>query len=101
MATCTVSGVVKDVSETAVQSASVRAKIVTPFFSTTIHIVPKEISTTTDTSGAWSLSLNQGSQCIVTIEYPPNTTDSKLRYSYSITVPATSTANFSTLATEL
>lgn len=100
MATCIVSGTVQDITSTAVATATVRARVITPFFSTTIQIVPKEVSTTTDSSGNWSLTLIRSSQCIIEIEYPPNTTDSALRYSYAITVPAAATANFSTLVTE-
>jgi len=101
MATCVVSGIIKDPSETAIESATIRAKIVTPYFSTTIHILPKELSTTSSASGTWSLTLNRGAECIVQIEYPPNGTDSNKRYNYTITVPDSATADFSTLATEL
>lgn len=101
MATCVVSGVVKDISETAVQNAVVTARIVTPYFSTTIQIVPTEVSDTTDSNGAWDLTLVRSSSVIVTIDYPPNTSDSKRRLSYAVTVPDAATANFSTIATEL
>lgn len=102
MATCVVSGIIKDASETAIASVPVKARITTPYFtSTTIMIAPKEVSTTTDGTGLWSLTLNQGAQCLVTIEWPPNNTDSAKKSVYTITVPATSTANFSSLATEL
>jgi hypothetical protein len=100
MATCTVSGVLKDVSDTAIQSATIAARVVTPYFSTTIQIAPKEITTTTASNGSWSLVLIQGASAIVTIKYPPNATDSARIYTYAITVPAASTANFSDLATE-
>lgn len=101
MATCVVSGVVKDLGDTAVQNAVVTARIVTPVFSGTSLITPTEVADTSDTNGAWDLTLLQGLSCIVTIDYPPNSEDSKRRLQYSITVPAASTANFSTLATEL
>jgi len=101
MATCTVSGVIKDASETGIQGVTIRARIVTPYFTTTILVLPVEVSTTSDSFGAWSLALNQGAKAIVQIEYPPNGIDSNRRYSYTIIVPASGTANFSTLATEL
>lgn len=100
MATCVVSGVIKDPSETAISSATVRANIVTPFFVSTVLIVPEELSTTTDANGAWSLTLSQSNSYIVTIEYPPNASSSAKRYNYAITTPASGTATFSTLATE-
>lgn len=101
MATCVVSGVIKDPSETAISSVTVSALPVSPYFSTTIQIVPKIVSTTTDVTGAWSLTLVRGGQFTVTIMYPPNTVDSARRATYTITVPAAATADFSTLATEL
>lgn len=101
MATCTVSGVIKDSSETAIQSVIVKARIVTPFFVSTVLIVPKELSTTSDANGAWSLVLTRSKSYIVTFEYSPNSTDSKKIYAYAITTPASSTSDFSTLATEL
>lgn len=101
MATCTVSGTIKDVTETAIESVTVRANLITPAFASTVLLVPKEVSTTTDASGVWSLALSQGSQVVITIDYPPNLTDSSMKKTYVITVPASGSANFSTLATEL
>lgn len=101
MATCTVSGTIKDVSETAIEDVVVRANIITPVFASTSLIVPKELTTTTDASGAWSLVLSQGAYVVITIDYPPNLTDSAMKKTYAITVPASGTAAFSTLATEL
>lgn len=100
MSTCTVSGTLKDVTETAISGAVIKANIVTPFFSSTTMIVPKEVSTTSATDGTWSLALNQGAQCVVEIDYPPNGTDSRRVSRYSITVPASGSANFSSLVTE-
>lgn len=101
MATCVVSGTIKDVSDTAIESVTVRANIITPAFSSTTLVVPKEITTTTDASGNWSLTLLQGVYAVITIDYPPNLTDSAMKKTYAITVPASGTANFSSLATEL
>lgn len=101
MATCTISGVLQDPSGTGVSGAVIKARTVSPFFSTTIEVVPTEISTTSaDSTGAWSLSLIQGASAIFTILYPPNSTDSRRILTHSVTVPLASTANFSDLATE-
>lgn len=100
MAACVVSGVIKDVTETAIVGAIVRANLVNPVFVGTVLIVPKETTTTTAAGGTWSLSLSQSTSYIVTIDYPPNALDSARRYSYAIITPASSTANFSTLAIE-
>lgn len=101
MALCAVSGSVKDPSETAISGAVIKANIVTSFFVSTDQIVPKEISTTSSSLGAWTLNLSQAHSYLISIEFPPNTTDSSKKLSYSITTPATPTANFSALATEL
>lgn len=102
MATCVVSGTVVDPSETGISGAVVKANVVTPNFNGgTSLIASKEISTTTAASGTWSLTLSQGLSVIVAIEFPPNSTNSNVRSTYSFTVPATTTASFSTLATEL
>lgn len=101
MATCAVSGTIKDASETAVSSCTIKANIVTPFVVGTAFIVPKELSTTSDASGNWSLSLSQSQSYLISIEYPINSTDGKKRLTFSVTTPASSTANFSSLATEL
>lgn len=100
MATCAVSGVVKDITETAIEGAVIKANIVTPYFTTTIQIVPKEVSTTSSASGAWTLNLNRGASVLITIEYPPNSTDSRLRKTFAATIPAAATADFSTIATD-
>lgn len=101
MATCVVSGVIKDPSETAISSVTVSAVPLNPYFTTTIQIVPKLISTTTDATGAWSLTLGRTGQFTVSVMYPPNNVDSARKYTYTITVPDQATADFSTLATEL
>ncbi len=100
MALCTVSGTIKTGSETAISGMSIKALPISAYFSTTIQIVPQEVTTTTDASGNWSLNLNQGGQFLITMFYPPNALDSARRASYSIIVPAAATADFSTLVTE-
>lgn len=100
MAVCTVSGTILDAGGSAVTTATVRANIVTPAFVSTNLYVPKEVTTTTDASGNWSLALVQTLQYIVSLEFPPNSTDSNLNRKYSVTAPASLTANFSSLATE-
>ncbi len=101
MATCAVSGNIKDPSETAISGVTVKASIVNPFFVGTSQIVPKEISTTTDSSGNWTLNMTQSQSFIVTIEYPPNSIDTPRKQKYAITTPASASATFASLATEL
>lgn len=98
---CIVSGILVDPSSTPIEGAVISANIVVPYFvGSTDMIAPDEISTTTDSLGAWSLNLYKGLSCIVTIQYPPNSTDSRRRYNFSIIVPATDTASFFSLVTE-
>lgn len=99
MATCVVSGTLVDASETAIASAVVKAKLLAPVFNATgSGVMPSEVSTTTDASGNFSLTLSQGQSFVVSIDYPPNSTDSSRRVNYTATTPASPTATFSTIA---
>lgn len=100
MATCAVSGTLKDPSETVISGATVRANLVRPVFVSTSLLMPAEVLTTSDSSGNFTLNLSQSLGYIVSIEYPPSALESSRRYNYTITTPATTTANLSTLATE-
>ncbi len=104
MATCAISGAVVDASETAVGNVVVKFVVTTPYAngSATNWFIPKEVSVTTSTlTGAWTMTLSQGLSGIMSFDYPPNSTDSARRIQYAIVVPATPTASFNTLATEL
>lgn len=103
MALCTISGKLVDASETAISGVVIKASIVTPNAnsSATQFILPKEVSTTSAADGTWSLTLSQLLSVILALEYPPNNTDSARRVTYAGTVPATSTASFNTVFTEL
>lgn len=105
MASCTVTGSIFDLTGTPIGGATVKAYLTTAYFYGTALVVPYELSTTTDTSGGWSLTLQEtfsvGRSITISIEYPPNTTDNKVRLDYAIVVPNQSTANFSDLVTEL
>lgn len=101
MATCTVSGKIVDSTETAVQGATIKFSIVTPYLNSSSNLfVPKEISTTSATDGTFSLGLSQGISGVIYIDYPPNATDSVRRYTFSVVIPATATATLSSLITE-
>lgn len=103
MATCSLTGTLLDPSGIAISGATVAANVVTPCFDASGNfIVPKDTSTTTSVSGVFTIVLDQGLSITLTIQYPPNTTDSIKRYNYNFTVPSTPTATFnSTLITEL
>lgn len=104
MATCTVSGTLKDITETGIIGATVRAFSTGPFTSGTNYITNGTVSTTTDSSGNWSLVLTQTAGLSpvrnITIEFIYNDGGSgTVRESYPVTIPATSTATFTSLIT--
>ncbi len=101
MATCIVSGNLQLLDGTPIEGAIIKARIVTSYFSTTIQISPQEVTTSTDASGDWSLTLQRLSSPIISVEYTPDDTSSSRFLEYSVTVPDASTADFSTIATEL
>lgn len=102
MATCSITGTLVDPTGTAINGATVELRVTTPQFdAANALVVPYTSTVTTNASGTFTLNADQGISAIVTIIYPPNATDSGRRYSYSILVPAASSATFNTLATEL
>ncbi len=96
MATCTVSGTLKDLTETAIESATIKANIKSPVESSTTLILDKEVSTTSASDGTWSLALFRTAVCTVTIEFSDGASG-KIRRVYTITVPETASANFTDL----
>lgn len=99
MATCTVSGKLLDPSEVAIVGANVRFNIESPSLAANGAdlLGTKEVSTTTGSDGTWSLLLSQTSRGILTIEIPPNSLNSAVRYTFSLVIPATSSATFSSV----
>jgi hypothetical protein len=101
MSTCAVSGTIQDVTETALSGVTIRFKLTIPVFNSTISTyVPKEVTATTTTDGSFTINLARTVSGILSIEYPPNGTDSALRYNYAITIPNTATAILGSLITE-
>lgn len=102
MATCSITGTLVDPTGTAVSGATVELRVTTPQFdAANALVVPYTSSVTTNASGVFTLTADQGISAIITIDYPPNATDSIRRYSYAVTVPSTAPATFASLATEL
>jgi hypothetical protein len=102
MATCTITGTIVDPTGTGINGATVELRVTTPQFDSTNNlVVPYTSTVTTDSSGVFSLVADQGISAIITIDYPPNATDSIRRYPYAVLVPSATTANFNTIATEL
>lgn len=102
MATCSISGNIVDSTGTGISGATIELRVITPQFDAANNLVVPYVSTvTTNASGVFTLTADQGISAIVTIDYPPNGTDSIRRYSYSVTIPSTSSATFASLAVEL
>ena len=101
VALCTITGALLDPTGTGIAGANVKTNIVSPFLDANNNLlIQKETQVTTDSSGNFTLSLVQGSSVVVAMEFPPNSTDSNRRQTFSILVPFTLTASFSNLVTE-
>jgi hypothetical protein len=95
MATCSLTGTLVDPSATAISGATIAASVVSPQFDVAGNLVmPFTISTTSNSSGVWTLVLDQGISVTLTIQYPPNSTDSTRRYNYNFVVPSASSQTF-------
>lgn len=104
MATCVVSGTLVDITETALSGATVRAYAVSPFVSGTNFVTNGVVSTTTASDGTWSLTLTRTASITpartITIEFEyTNGTLGLVKEQYSVTVPNTTTAAFTSLIT--
>lgn len=102
MATCSITGTIVDPTGTAISGATVELHVTSPQFDTANNLVaPYTATVTTNVSGVFTLIADQGISAIITINYPPNSTDATKKYTYSVVVPSTSSATFASLATEL
>jgi len=97
MATCAVSGNILDPSGTAAASLEVSARVNQSSLSGTSLIVPAQLTTTTNSSGNWTLTIQQSLSVIFTVEYPPLGTEPMRVESFTANIPATTTASFSNL----
>lgn len=99
---CAVSGTTLDPTGTAIVGAVVKSNLTAPTIDVNNNVLLQhETQTTTDSSGNFTLNLVQGTSQIVAFEFPPNSTDSNRRVTFSIIVPSTSTANFYSLVMEI
>lgn len=95
MAVCTVSGTFLDSEGAAVVSATVRFNLSNPSLNALGSLmVPKEVTTTTDSNGAWSLVLVQETSGILTLDLVPAPNCPIVKYKFSLVMPATLTATF-------
>ncbi len=99
MATCAVSGNITDPSGGAMTSVTVSARIPQPVIAGNTLLTPAEVEVMTDASGNFTLTLQQSISVIFTVQYPPIGTEPQLTYSYTGTVPATTTASCNNIIT--
>lgn len=97
MATCAVTGNIIDVSGTAIASVTVLARVAQPEISGTSLVTPLQLSVQTDSSGNFTMTLQQSISVIFTIMYPSIGTDPKRIFNYTGNVPATTTADFTSV----
>jgi hypothetical protein len=97
MATCLVSGPLLDPSGTALTSVTIYARITNPTLSGTSLVTPFQLSVQTDSSGNFAMTLQQSISVIFTIQYPSIGTDPKRNAYYTGNIPATTTADFSSV----
>ncbi len=97
MATCAVSGSVLDIDGTPAMSVTVFARIPAPQVSGTSVLVPFEISSVADASGNFVMTIQQSISVIFTVQYPIVGTEALRIFNYAGTIPATTTASFSSI----
>lgn len=97
MATCAVSGTVLDPSGTAQLSAIVSARVVQSTLSGTSLVTPVQLSTETNSSGNWTLTIQQSISVIFTVSYPPLATEATRYESFTANIPAATSAQFSSI----
>lgn len=98
MATCTVSGTFVDSSSTAVNAVIVKFRVITPLLDPINQLVlPTEISTTSGSNGFWSLAIDQGITGLLSFDYPPSIIAPTRRTTYSVAIPATTSASFASI----
>ncbi len=81
----------------ALQSVMVVARVTNPVFSGTALVTPAELEAETDSSGNFVLTIQQSVSVIFTVQYPPVGVEPMRTYTYSANIPATTTADFSSV----
>lgn len=102
---CTVSGLITDPSGTGINNVIVRASQTAPYIHPTDSslILPYEVDTVTDVTGAWSLTLVETETATLTItisiSYPTGQNGEVNRVTYPVTIPDAASATFASLLT--
>ena len=102
IATCDVSGTITDVGGNGVENATIRAYPTSSYVSGTDWVPGRQVETTSDTSGDWTLTLIRTAPdtrtITIEIEYPDGSSSTKVE-KYTVTIPDAATANFEDLIT--
>lgn len=93
MANCAVSGVVLNPSGAAIIGIPVSFNTQT----STLQADIVSTSTTTDSNGAWTLSVQQGLSGVFTISVATGNSGRALPFRFNVNIPANSTATFSSI----
>ena len=97
MPTCAVVGKLLGPNGSPLDNAEIRVR---PTFSQFVGnnlIAPHEVSVTIDATGNFTLTLEQSLTYICTVNYPPNDTDGFKSVYFALSIPAITTADFSSV----
>ena len=95
MATCAVSGTITDPAGNAITSVTVSARLLSPVVSGSSVLAPETQSTTTNSSGNFTLTLTQSISVVWTVSYPVVDTEPMRRLYYTGNIPASTMASLS------
>ncbi len=94
MATCAVSGTILQPSGEAATSVTIFARVPLPVVVGSDLIAPFEISTMTDVSGNFVLTVQQSMSVLFTVQYPIVGTEPMRTFNYTGNIPGAATATF-------
>lgn len=97
MATCAVNGNILSPAGVAMTSISVSARVNQSTLSGSSLVVPSQIATATDSSGNWTLTVQQSLSVLFTVQYPPIGTEPMRTESFTASIPAAASAQFSSI----
>lgn len=97
MATCAVSANFTDAEGTPLSDITVFTRIPAPIVNGTSLIVPAQLTAISDASGNVVITLQQSISVMFTVQYPPVGTEPQRIVTYTGNIPATTTANFTSV----
>ncbi len=98
MPTCNVIGNLINPDGSVATSVEISARVVQPFISSAGSVViPQEISTTTNTSGNFSIAVEQSVSVVFTINYPIASNEVLKKVTYTANIPAATSAQFESI----